>query len=494
MDNKKKSVIDMARANKLGIKLEVAVIIILTLCYVIQGTKNSISVGGLVIILLTLWVPVLGSTLLFKANPESGIIKHIIGLGYGAFYLAVCIISDQQLVFTYAFPMLIVVAIYCDIKFSISVGTGVCLISIAHAVMWTIKDGFTPKAVAALEIQIAATVLIAVYSAVANKFIIKVTNEQMEEINEANAKTEKMLNGIVEVSNVLADQVSVVSDKLIQLSNSSGETLVAMQEVQSGTVDSADAVQNQLHKTEEISGQIDTVTLSSENIGNNVDAALVAIKEGQNNINKLIEQSKISEDAANGAVKEVEELKLSTDKMESIVELISNVASQTSLLALNASIEAARAGEAGRGFAVVASEISNLASQTQTATEDINNLISNITTEMNNVAKAITRLVENNKIQNESAAVTAASFEKIVENSAAIKDDSTQLSKIVDVLENSNKEIVESIQTISAITEEVSAHSSTTCETTEVNQEIVKEVQEIVEEMMQNADKLKAIE
>jgi len=494
MDNTKKSVIDMARANKLGVKLEVAVIIILTICYLIQGTKNSISVGGLIIILLTLWVPVLGSTLLLKKDPYSGIIKHIIGLGYGAFYLAVCIISDQQLVFTYAFPMLIVVAIYCDMKFSISVGTGVCLISIVHAVICTVRGGFTASAVAALEIQIAATVLIAVYSAVANNFIIKITNEQMEAINAANEKTEKMLSGIVEVSNVLADQVEVVSDKLNQLEISSEETLVAMQEVQAGTGDSADAVQNQLHKTEDISGQIETVTLASENIGNNVAAALKAIKEGQNNINKLIEQSKVSEEAANGAVKEVEELKSSTDKMEAIVEMISNVASQTSLLALNASIEAARAGEAGRGFSVVATEISNLAAQTQTATADINNLINNITKEMGNVATAITKLVDNNKIQNEAAQVTAESFVKIVTNSDEIKNDSEQLSGIVEMLEKSNHEIVESIQTISAITEEVSAHSTTTCDTTEANQLIVREVKEIVEEMTTNADKLKNME
>ena len=65
-------------------------------------------------------------------------------------------------------------------------------------------------------------------------------------------------------------------------------------------------------------------------------------------------------------------------EMHSIVEIISKIANQTSLLALNASIEAARAGEAGRGFSVVATEISGMATQTKDATGNIAELIQNV--------------------------------------------------------------------------------------------------------------------
>lgn len=491
MNNKK--IVDVAKANNLGRKLQLAVITILTLSYVVQIMKNEITPVNMAILMITMWVPVAGANLLYKKNPDSELIKHVIGVGYGIFYLAICAISDQQLVFTYAFPMVIVIAIYCDIKFAVTVASGTMLISTIHAVNCAIRGGFSNEAIAALEIQIAATALVGIYTIIANKFIVDFTSAQMKEINSSNEMTEKMLDSIVEVANTLADEVTIVSEKLVKLEESSEETLSSMKEVQSGADESAQAVENQLHKTEEISGQIESVTLASENIGTSVDSSINAISEGKNSIGILIKQAKASEEAAYGAVKEVEELKSSTDKMESIVELISSVASQTSLLALNASIEAARAGEAGRGFAVVATEISSLASQTQSATEDINNLISNIAAEMTEVASAITNLVDSNRLQNESAKTAAENFEKIVTNSDDIKKNSKQLSKIVDLLEKTNQEIVESIQTISAITEEVTAHSSTTYEITEGNREVVKDVKDIVEEMISNSDKLKAM-
>ena len=77
-------------------------------------------------------------------------------------------------------------------------------------------------------------------------------------------------------------------------------------------------------------------------------------------------------------LEELNKLNEYTGMMQSIIDVINNITTQTSLLALNASIEAARAGEAGRGFSVVAGEISNLANQTTSATENITELINNV--------------------------------------------------------------------------------------------------------------------
>ena len=221
-----------------------------------------------------------------------------------------------------------------------------------------------------------------------------------------------------------------------------------------------------------------------------MDKSIEAVEQGREKIDNINTLAEEAEKAGNEVVSSLEAFTEYTNKMNSITELINSVASQTSLLALHASIEAARAGEAGRGFAVVATEISNLAGQTTSATADINELINNISSQLNNMVEKIDTLVSTNKTQNETALLAAESFTAINESIEQMKNQSAELNDSVEKLADANREIVDSIQTISAITEEVSAHSSETYTASEMNQEILKEVERLVVELNEEARQL----
>ena len=491
-----------ASVNKTGMILFTALICIIDLAYIIQFVKGEAGLGLFLPIEILATIPMVIGWIAYKTNPETAVIKHVMGIGYGLFYLVLCMISTNTiLVFVYALPTVILTAMFNDFKLSVTSGIGVSIIAAIHAIKFASMKNWEGGAIADLEIEVLIMIVCSVFSITVNRVITNTNAARIKSINDAGEKTTEMLNQIMDLCGVIIDDVAIVSEKMDLLATSSEETLAAssqetlsaMQEIQSGATDTANSVQTQLYKTEEIQTQIDQVTKAAGNIGDNVNITVDACHEGRDNIEKLISQAQASEEAGNGVVKEVQELKDSTTQMQSIVDLIQNVASQTSLLALNASIEAARAGEAGRGFAVVATEISNLASQTQTATGNINDLINNIAKEMEDVVVSINSLVEGNRVQNESAHVTQGSFEKIVDSIREIRNDSNNLSGIVGKLVKANEEIVESIQTISAISEEVSAHSNNTCDASEQNEVIVTEVQGLVEKLNSTAEQLKAM-
>ncbi len=139
------------------------------------------------------------------------------------------------------------------------------------------------------------------------------------------------------------------------------------------------------------------------------------------------------------------------DKLKNIdtfVSTISEIASQTNLLSLNASIEAARAGEAGKGFAVVASEISKLADDSNHAAESITALIEDIMRSSEEAVGAMRdgaeRVVEGTETVNEAG----NTFSNIVDMVRAIADESERMNSIVEQLSHGTNTIADNIQKI----------------------------------------------
>ncbi len=482
---------EKATVNKTAMILATVLECILFAAYVLELIKGSKTFPIFLLLELTDIVPLIVCWIIYKKDNESELVKHVMAVGYGLFYACALFTTDERLVFVYAIPMFLIVMMFSDYKYAVKIGSICSALAVAHAIWISAKLGWIQEAVAATEIEVLVVIVVAVFSIVTSKTLINLSEEKMNIIDSTSQKTSKMLESIISVSNSMAEAVDELSGKIEMLAVSTEETLDAMQEISSGSTETAEAVQNQLYKTEEIQTQINTVSGVSDDITGNVAAAVDAIHEGRDNIELLLNQSKTSEDAGKNAMQEVEDLVSCTSQMQSIVEMIKSVATQTSLLSLNASIEAARAGEAGRGFAVVASEISNLAGQTSVATENISKLIGDLSKEMEEVVKAINLLVESNRSQNESAIITKGSFDKIVESTRQIRSGARELASAVTTLASANQEIVESVQTISAITEEVSAHSNTTCESSEQNKVLVNDMHTVVMEMMSNAEILK---
>jgi hemerythrin-like metal-binding protein len=181
----------------------------------------------------------------------------------------------------------------------------------------------------------------------------------------------------------------------------------------------------------------------------------------------------VSDNAAikvNTASERVVRLGTSAKDISQVTEVITDIAEQTNLLALNATIEAARAGEAGRGFAVVASEIKGLAAQTASATLDIKEKIRGIQTSTDDTVKDV----------NQITLVIAEVTEIVSAIAAAIEEQSASATEVAENIDQASAGIVE-------VNENVAQSSQVS---TEIAQDISR-VHDVSQEMTHRSNQMK---
>ncbi|KQW23607.1 chemotaxis protein [Afipia sp. Root123D2] len=220
--------------------------------------------------------------------------------------------------------------------------------------------------------------------------------------------------------------------------------------------------------TETLSGE---VAGASEEASANMQSVVAATEELSASVDEIRRQVRESNRIAEGAVEQAQhtdnrigKLSRAAGQIGDVVKLITAIAEQTNLLALNATIEAARAGEAGRGFAVVASEVKSLATQTAKATDEISSHIAGMQEATQESVAAIKEIGSTigqistiagtitNAIEQQSAATQeiAHSIQNVAAGTQQVAGNITEVNRGASETGEASAEVLNSAQTLSA--------------------------------------------
>lgn len=465
---------------------------VLLLAYAVELLKGSRTPTYFIVFALLCVVPVAAEQILYKRNSGHAMIKHIIGISYAVLYLFALFTTNSLMTFTYAFPMFMVIILYMDVRFCIMESIGACIGNAIYVIYYMMTVGYSAEEIPDVEIRIAAIVLTSFFMIMTTRAVKRVNAEKMKVIQEQTEEAGRQAENVLSASGKMISGIEEVSGKVLRLGESMEQIHNSMGEVSSGSTETAESVQLQLQKTEQIHQHIIRVKDTAAGIEENMNDTVQKVETGKRQMDALAEQVTRSMEANQQVLDRMQALSEYTSQMNTIIETITSITNSTGMLALNASIEAARAGETGRGFAVVASQISGLASQTKSATVNITELIEHINRELVSVEAAVDVVTASNKSNAESTQTVTENFEGITRGTEDIGKQTAELVNIVEELEAANADIVESIQTISAITEEVSAHAGETYNACEGNAALLESVTRVVDDLSGEAQRLRS--
>ena len=227
-----------------------------------------------------------------------------------------------------------------------------------------------------------------------------------------------LLKGSVENVVSVVDPLTKSSDRLLQ----------GMELAESATNKQSQDAEVVRQSMEEMKLSVGEISNSAATAAEAATRAEKEVEISAKQIDSSVEQSNMLRDEIESASATIDQLANDTQNVEQILNVITSIAEQTNLLALNAAIEAARAGEQGRGFAVVADEVRELASRTAKSTSEIRDLLNTLTAAANESVIAMNMAMEKARQNSENAEKTGLSVRKISEQILAINGMNAQIA------------------------------------------------------------------
>ena len=330
---------------------------------------------------------------------------------------------------------------------------------------------------------------------------VKKKNEFGDLENNFNNMVENMavlIKGVEEKSGVIVDASAKIAGVSKSTTETVGQVSEAIQSVAVGASGQADSTQTATQEVENLADRLKETKAYVTDISEMSVETQKLSNKGLTIVDELINKGQRSIDNSKISKAVVSEMVSSIEKINFISDAITEITEQTNLLSLNASIEAARAGESGKGFAVVADEIRKLAEQSQQSTDEIKQIVNEITIKSQQVEQTLDESVGIIEEQNVSIKDAKELFNTISDSVNGLKEGLDNITQLNEAMDTNRNNVVSKMEDDAAVaTETAAASEEVTASAVDVEQtmhdlnEFTVELDNIAEALKEAIDKFK---
>nr|WP_198317393.1 methyl-accepting chemotaxis protein [Cytobacillus praedii] len=331
-------------------------------------------------------------------------------------------------------------------------------------------------------------------------FTSQIKDHAGDELNDLSTSFNRMADNLRQMMNevnMASEQVAASSDELTasaeQTSQATEIITDTIQHVAQGAEHSTISVQESAVALEEVSKGVQSMAEAASVISEASSQATQKAKDGGMYVSRTVQQINAISHSVNESGEVFQSLDQRSKEIGEITKVISDIADQTNLLALNAAIEAARAGEHGKGFAVVADEVRKLAEQSQQSSAQISGLIAEIQQDMLHSNKSIEQVTRDVKEGLAIVEQTEDSFKGILHFMNSLAGKIHDLAATAEQVSASVEEVSATVSSITQISAGTSDHSKNVAASAEEQLASMKEISISAQSLSKLAEDLQTL-
>ncbi|MCK7459708.1 methyl-accepting chemotaxis protein [Idiomarina aminovorans] len=267
----------------------------------------------------------------------------------------------------------------------------------------------------------------------------------------------------------------------VQTLNSAASDFSSISELNRSAADEQmKRVESAASATTQMTSSFSEVAQNAQNTSSETDAMVDTCETNRKSMEDLNGEIESLADNVANAAEVVGRADNRSKRIEDVLKVITDIADQTNLLALNAAIEAARAGEHGRGFAVVADEVRNLSHSTQQSTEEIRGIIDELLPETHRAANTMQDIEVGMRSATEAVSISLERFGTITEKVDSVRSMNMQVASATEQQSQVSEDIDRSLQTIREQSQSISQGTEGMIRTSDQLSEVSESIKRVL--------------